>query len=92
MELTYKELQHMLTASAVKALEAVGAVKPISQTEGIRRFGAWFKMRTADGTIQPVHVGEGKSGKKSYRFSDILAAQEADMRLARIQREGIDRI
>lgn len=92
MEFTRNELQFMLDAAAMRAIEEVQGTRLISQREATAVYGREFVDAVRDGRLIPARIGNGKNGKRSYRVSDILAVRAYDTRQARLDIEKLRNI
>lgn len=72
-------INNAVQLGAVEALRLTGATSgEISQREAVRRFGRWFTDAERAGKLRPVHVGEGRTGKRSYALTDIFKLKTAE--------------
>lgn len=64
---------------ATKAMVNLGVTSgEISLRQAEKTYGSWFKMAASSNRIHPVRVGNGATGTKWYKVTDILALRAQD--------------
>lgn len=64
---------------ATKAMVNLGVTSgEISLRQAEKTYGSWFKMAASSKRIHPVRVGNGATGTKWYKVTDILALRAQD--------------
>lgn len=64
---------------AVKALERCGKISgEISERDAFRTYGVWMRRAVEQGRITCHRSGNGRTSKKLYNLSQILALRASD--------------
>ena len=76
-------LEHIIASAAelgaTKAMVALGVTSgEVSSRQAEQTYGKWFKEAVANKRLRPVRVGNGKTGTKWYRVTDILTLRTLD--------------
>ena len=77
-------------AAAVEVLQNLGLTAgEMSRNRALAIYGKWFKDAEAQGRLNPVRTGTGRTGTKWYSVSDILALKAHDLAAAEAQLKTI---
>lgn len=57
----------------------------VSHNKARALYGSWFVDAVKAGKVRPVRIGDGRTGKHSYRVADILTARLHDEARAELQ-------
>lgn len=59
--------------AAVATCEMFGVNAVVSYTQGVARYGSFFKDMVKARRLVPRYAGKGNTGKRQYAVKDILA-------------------
>lgn len=73
-----ENISHLLSAAAqlgaLEALKVAGVTAAeISENQAKKVYGKWFVEAVKARALQPCRIGAGKTGKRVYNISDIVA-------------------
>lgn len=85
-ELTRQTVADIAAAAAAQVLQALGITAgQLSQTQVRKVYGTCAAEAIRDGRLRPCSVGYGKTGRRMYSITDILALRASDSARATIQ-------
>lgn len=69
-----------------RGLENTGHVSgEVSHNKARALYGSWFVDAVKAGKVRPVRIGDGRTGRHTYRIHDILMARLIDEAGAELQ-------
>lgn len=82
-DLHYRTLVQLAVTEALTMLGLTAG--EISEREASRVYGAWFRHAVENGRIRAHRTGCGRTSKKLYNVSDILALRASDTESATLK-------
>lgn len=66
-------IRNGINIGCVRTMESLGVTSAeLSERQAVKTYGAWLTEAIRKGSIHPCRVGNGKTGTRWYRVSDIL--------------------